>query len=302
MKNRALRVLLGIIAINLTVQTVKDVGLFPAAYAQSGIQRAAACAPDKISEKYPGYAGKAVIVAVTPMTPPFTYANPDNLDEIIGLEIELMEGVMACAGLEIEWLIGKWSGILPTVFSGASDVMVGNVVYREDRAEQGDFVVFMRARQTVVVKKGNPRGIVGPDSLCGLKAAQTIGASSAFAMQAYSDKCVAGGKPAIEILMAEDQESSFRQLSVDRVDMVLDGAVGAAERLKSPAGQMNFEAAFSFTSDDIAGAITRNDNDEMLQILADGMTAMKEDGRIDELFDKYEIDREQFFPIQILKN
>jgi polar amino acid transport system substrate-binding protein len=264
-------------------------------------QSHATCEPDKVSEKYPGYAGKAVVVAVTPMTPPFAFTNPDNLDEIIGLEVELMEGVMACAGLEIEWLIGKWSGILPTVFSGASDLMIGNVVYSEDRAEQGDFVVFIRNSQTVVARKGNPRSIVGLDSLCGLKAAQTIGAASALAMQAYSDKCVATGKPAIDILMAENQESAFRQLLVNRVDMVMEGAEGAARRIKSPTGQNNFEAVFSLTADAMAGAITRNDNDEMLQILADGMTAMKEDGRIDELFDKYQIDREQFSPIQILK-
>jgi polar amino acid transport system substrate-binding protein len=180
--------------------------------------------------------------------------------------------------------------------------MIGNVVYSEDRAKQGDFVMFIRNSQTVVVRKGNPRRIVGLDSLCGLQAAQTIGAASALAMQDYSDKCVAAGKPAIDILMAENQESAFRQLFANRVDMVMEGAEGATRRIKSPSGQNNLEAAFSVTADAMAGAITRNDNDEMLQILADGMTAMKEDGRLDELFDKYEIDREQFSPIQILKN
>jgi polar amino acid transport system substrate-binding protein len=264
-------------------------------------QALAACAPDNVSNKYPGYAGKAVVVAVTPMTPPFTMKNPDNLDELIGLEIELMKEVMACAGLEIEWLTGKWSGILPTVFSGASDVMVGNVVYRDDRAKQGDFVVFMRNKQTVVVKKGNPHGIAGPDSLCGLEAAQTIGAASAFAMQDYSDKCEAKGKPAIGIQMSEDQESAFRQLSAGRVDMVMEGTVSAEKRISSLVGQKRFEAAFSFTSDAVAGAMTRNGNDEMLQILADGIAAMKESGRIDTLFDKYGIDREQLIPAQILK-
>ena len=34
MKDKTLKILLGIIALNLTVQTVKDVGLFPTAYAQ----------------------------------------------------------------------------------------------------------------------------------------------------------------------------------------------------------------------------------------------------------------------------
>ena len=43
MKDKTLKILLGIIALNLTVQTVKDVGLFPTAYAQSGVQKIAIC-------------------------------------------------------------------------------------------------------------------------------------------------------------------------------------------------------------------------------------------------------------------
>jgi hypothetical protein len=46
MTDKTLKILLGIIAINLTIQTVKDVGLFPTAYAQSGIQKIAICEED----------------------------------------------------------------------------------------------------------------------------------------------------------------------------------------------------------------------------------------------------------------
>ena len=35
MTDKTLKILLGIIAVNLTLQTVKDVGLFPTAYAQN---------------------------------------------------------------------------------------------------------------------------------------------------------------------------------------------------------------------------------------------------------------------------
>jgi len=38
MKDLTFKILLGIIAVNLTIQTVKDVGLFPTAYAQSALQ------------------------------------------------------------------------------------------------------------------------------------------------------------------------------------------------------------------------------------------------------------------------
>ena len=43
MTDKTLKILLGIIAINLTIQTVKDVGLFPTAFAQSGPTRVVVC-------------------------------------------------------------------------------------------------------------------------------------------------------------------------------------------------------------------------------------------------------------------
>ena len=42
MTDKTLKILLGIIVVNLSIQTVKDVGLFPTAYAQS-IQKVAIC-------------------------------------------------------------------------------------------------------------------------------------------------------------------------------------------------------------------------------------------------------------------
>ncbi len=39
MKDLTFKVLPRIIAVNLTIQAVKDVGLFPTAYAQNGLQR-----------------------------------------------------------------------------------------------------------------------------------------------------------------------------------------------------------------------------------------------------------------------
>ena len=43
MKDKIFMILLGIIAVNLTIQTVKDVGIFPTAYAQNVVQKVAIC-------------------------------------------------------------------------------------------------------------------------------------------------------------------------------------------------------------------------------------------------------------------
>ena len=43
MKDKTLKTLLGIIAINLTIQTVRDANLFPTAYAQNDVQKVTIC-------------------------------------------------------------------------------------------------------------------------------------------------------------------------------------------------------------------------------------------------------------------
>jgi len=43
MKDKSLKILLGIIAVNLTLQTINQIGLFPTAYAQNGVQKIAIC-------------------------------------------------------------------------------------------------------------------------------------------------------------------------------------------------------------------------------------------------------------------
>ena len=43
MTDKTLKIILGIIAVNLTIQTVKDVGLFPTAYAQDEVQKVRIC-------------------------------------------------------------------------------------------------------------------------------------------------------------------------------------------------------------------------------------------------------------------
>lgn len=62
MADRTMKILLGIIALNLTIQTVKDVGLFPTAYAQSGIQRVAICDIQVANRSCARVAGRALDV------------------------------------------------------------------------------------------------------------------------------------------------------------------------------------------------------------------------------------------------
>lgn len=255
----------------------------------------AGCQPGKTGDKY---GGGTVRVAVTPITPPFTYADPNDLERVTGLEVDIIQSVMTRAGLKVEWTIGRWSSLLPTIFSGASDVMVANVNYRADRAKRADFVLYMMSGQSVIVPKGNPKKLVREDDLCGITSAEVIGGSSFLAVQKISERCVAKGKPAVTIEGAEDQESAFRQLDNGRVDAVVEGTASATARLARNSGK-EFESAFTIVSNIPTGAVVRNGNDAMARILYDGITAMQKDGSLAELFRKYGVDTKLMIPAEI---
>ena len=272
--------------------------LFSVSLMASAPSHAQSCEPQKVATKYPGYAGKVVNVAATPMYPPFTFTDPANPDRLSGLEVEIVEAALTCAGLKFKYVLGPWTGILPTIFSGSTDVAVGNVNYRADRAEKVDFILFMRNGQSVVTPKGNAKAVKTAADLCGKSTTASMGGSSALEIDRQSKACVAEGKKAIEFQNAVDQEAAYRQLVNGRVDFVMDGATSAATRVaKTP----ELELAYTLTTDITAGPVVRKGNEEMLKIVFDGMKALEARGGLKALMAKYGLPESLLIPVVVRK-
>ena len=254
------------------------------------------CEPENVAARYPAYAGKLVKIAVSPSQPPYAFSDPQNPDKMVGLEVELIEKVMACAGLKYEFIKGSWSGLLAALFTGASDVMIGAVNYRPDRAERADFVIYMRAGQSIEVQKGNPKKITGPASLCGTTGSATLGSSSAMQIERQSQSCITQNQPGITFLPSPDGNAASRQVANARIDFVMDDAVSAAIRATKEQG---FDIAYTVTTDILSGMVVAKGNAAMLQIVADGMKAQEGDGTLAALARKYGLPSELLAPVQV---
>jgi len=150
------------------------------------------------------YAGKIVKAAVTPTVLPFTYADPKDLWKMTGVEVELIERVLTCAGLKFEFVVGPWSGNLAGLFA---DVMVGDVNYTADRAKRADYVIFMRNGSSVVVQKGNPKNIHDIDGVCGARSATGMASTSLTETRRLSEICVEKGKTHPSAYSPQDAKS-----------------------------------------------------------------------------------------------
>jgi polar amino acid transport system substrate-binding protein len=256
---------------------------------------AAQCEPNKVAEKYPDYAGKIVKIAASPSQPPFAFSDPENMQQMSGLEAEMIEKAMSCAGLKFEYFKGAWSALLPALYSGSADVMIGAVNYRPERAARADFILYMRAGQSIIVLRDNPKNLTSMDSLCGHTGSSNANGSPAQSIQSQSKICTEHGKPAINFLPAVDTDAAYRQLINGRVDFVMDDAPAAAARIKK---QTELMVAHTVTTDILSGMVVTKGNKEMLRVVADGLRAQQQDGTLANLMKKYGMPPETIIPIE----
>ncbi|MFB8344574.1 transporter substrate-binding domain-containing protein [Brucella cytisi] len=269
-----------------------------ALFGAATLANAGQCEPDKVTQKYPQYAGKVIKIAASPAQPPFAYSDPDNPDQMLGFEAELIQNAMDCAGLKYQYYKGAWTGLLPTLFAGSTDLMIGSVNYRPERAAKADFVLYARAGQSVIVPKGNPKKLTKLDDLCGLVGSANMSGSSAQSLQRQSQKCTEKGLAAIDYRPADSAESAYRQILTGRMDFVLDDSVAASARI---AKEPSMEVVYTEVMDIYTGMVVAKGNTEMLQVISDGLSVQQSDGRFDSLAEKYKLPKAILIPIEVKK-
>src|ERR1700730_7261114 len=186
------------------------------------------CEPQALAAKYPTLVGKTIRVAQSGEGAPFTFRDPEEFDKLIGLDADLVRMTFACIGVPFEFKSGGGSGLLPSVIAGQSDLMWSNLYYTPARAEQVDFVTYLLAATGGMVKKGNPKNIHSLDHACGVRAAAGLGTVEEAMFRGVSDKCVAAGKPAVELVTYADRPSGIRMVQNDRADLLM-GDLGSMD-------------------------------------------------------------------------
>jgi len=248
---------------------------------------AADCEPGSASEKYPKWNGKTVHVATVTTSPPFAYSDPARPEQMTGIEVEIIDYVMQCAGLKHDYLKGPFASLIQSVTSGSTSIMIGNVNYRPERAQKLDFITFMESGQTVIVAKGNPKKINALADLCGKTGSSTVGGVGSGVMEKQTEACVAAGRPAITYVPSVDQEAALRLVVHQRADFGLDGSITAKGRAAAQPNEL--ETALTIPTGLTIGPVVRKDEPELREVVFEGLKMMAENGKLKELLTKYDL-------------
>ncbi len=128
--------------------------------------------------------------------PPNEYK--DDNGEPTGWGVELANALAAEMGLEPEWQIMPFEGILPRIEEGAINLGSSSFTDNAERQKTVDFVNYLDAGSMWAAPVGST---VDPDDACGLTiAVQADTVQHTDELPAKSKACEDAGKPAIEIL------------------------------------------------------------------------------------------------------
>ncbi|MCP4327905.1 MAG: ABC transporter substrate-binding protein [Alphaproteobacteria bacterium] len=258
------------------------------------------CEPDKVAEKYPAIAGKLLKIGADPTTPPYVFRDGDDFNKIIGYDADLARAVFECAGVEVEFQLGGWSGLLPALVAGQIDVMWDTLYYTAERAAEVDYVVYMQAGTGAMTQKGNPKNIMSLEDACGSVFSVGLGTVEEAAMRDQSKECTDLNKDPVEIMTYPDVAAGFRQVQNERADIMLsDLSLLTKHSLDNPGV---YEIAFKILTGFKIGVAVVNDANDLLAAVSDGLEIMEANGTKHELFIKYQMDPDLTLPTEILRD
>lgn len=228
----------------------------------------------------------ALRVATAAAYPPDQFVD-ESTKEVTGWSPELLREVAKRLGVKVEFTDMDFAGILPGVQSGKFDIGSSSFAVTDERTKAADFITYSQTGDTLLVAKGNPKGLEF-DKLCGTPVGVTKGSVSDFAAQEVSKKCVDGGAKKLDIQAFPNQNGAILALDAGRVDSVVASlTVNAYLAQKS---NNKFDATGKVLSTRTVGYAVRKDSDQLANALLTSLKAMKDDGTYDAILKKWGVE------------
>jgi len=181
----------------------------------------ASLVPDKIRTK-----GTLTVGSDTTYAPAEFLAASDGQTPV-GYDVDIAKAIGATLGLKVDVKTSNFDGILPAL-GPKYDLGVSSFFITKERSKAANFVSYFLAGSQWATQKGNPKNI-SLDNLCG----KSVGVQSGTFQEdpdvsGRSAKCVADGKPAIDVVSLKNQTDVTTRLVAGGLDAMAAGSITVA--------------------------------------------------------------------------
>lgn len=220
----------------------------------------------------PAFAGKTLVVAVNPNWPPMEMK--DKKGKITGYEIDLIEAMGEAAGFHVKFIEVPWKTIFTGLEKGNYDAVLASVSITESRKDKYDFSEpYFTTEQLFVVPKAKREEPLREKSIAAFKL--TTGAE---ALRLYQ-------KVNIAFYTVEETDKAFKDLSKGLIDGVLcDSPMAVDYATYNNTYKDKFALTTCLLPDGVQipkenyGIAVRKGNAEVLDLINQGLHAVKEKG------------------------
>lgn len=216
---------------------------------------------------------------------PFEYSEDGKL---VGYDIELGAHMAELMGLAVNPLNMEFKGLIPALQGGRIDIINSAMYIKPERAEQVDFIPYMKVGNEIVVAKGNPKGIQSRDDLCGLSVAVTLGGIQESYAREDAAKCEAAGKETVTVMTFPTAQDSALTVRQGRADAFFNSTPGASVQITALPDVYEIVGE-TFAADTQIGFAVRKGDEAMKKAVTEALMKAVEDGTYAALIEKYNL-------------
>lgn len=215
--------------------------------------------------------GDVLVMATNAEFPPYEYHDGD---EIVGIDAEVAALIAEELGMTLEIEDMAFDSVLAAVQTGKADIAMAGITVTEERKQSVNFTdTYAKATQMIIVAEDSD--IATPDDLAGKTIGVQLGTTGDIYVEDVEDATIERYNKGFEAVQA------LLQGKVDAV--VIDGEPAKVFVEQNEGIKLVDEA---FTEEEYAIAIAK-DNEELLASVNEAIATLKENGKFQEVVDKY---------------
>lgn len=143
---------------------------------------------------------------------PYAFFDPNNLDSLIGFEVDIIKEIAKELGVRAEHIQNQWDGLIPGLYRNDYDVAINGIEITSDREEVVNFSDWYYITYEQLVVRKDQEGISNLSDLIGKK----VGTLKASLAERILN--AAGG---IIVKTYDSEKNSYTDLELGRLDAVL---------------------------------------------------------------------------------
>ncbi|MFJ4092054.1 ABC transporter substrate-binding protein [Kitasatospora sp. NPDC089913] len=242
-------------------------------------------------------AGKVLRIGMDVNYPPVEFRGSDGKPD--GLDPDIAAALGRILDLRIEYVDTPFDKLVPNLHHKQYDVAMSalsDIRQRRDGVDEAgkstglavDFVDYFIAGTSIVVPKGNPKGIRGLDDLCGRTVAVQSGTTQDEIVARQVTACTRANKP-LTVHKFDNDAKALAEVASGAAQAGLNDFPVAAYAAKNTDGGNRFEVTGAQSRSNPYGIALRKEDTELRDVLAKAIDQLIRSGEYDKILAKWNV-------------